>query len=138
MPLLGFDRQCRNRACFEPAQRNWLAGFLAVAIGAIVNARERLIDLGDQLALAIARPQFDCAVGFGGSAVGKIGMILVFFLKVLQRFLGFLENVFAPREQFCAKIFALALIHERLFVGRPIVFGFGQHSHVLPCFFFLG
>src|SRR5262249_31042907 len=52
VPLLGFHRQRRNRACLEPAQRNRLAGFLTVAIGTIVNARERLIDLGDQLTLA--------------------------------------------------------------------------------------
>jgi hypothetical protein len=54
-------------------------------------------------------------------------MILVFFLEVLQCFLGFLEDVFSPHEQLCAKILALALIHKRLFIGRPIVLGFGQH-----------
>ena len=37
-----------------------------------------------------------------------------------------------PGEQLGAKIFALALVHKRLLVGRPIVFGFGQHSHLLP------
>src|SRR5262245_8761907 len=59
-------------------------------------------------------------------------MILIFFLKMLQCFLGLLEYVLPPREQLGAKIFALALVHERLLVGRPIVFGFGQHSHLLP------
>src|SRR5690349_11437258 len=61
-------------------------------------------------------------------------MILIFFLKMLQRFLGFLEYVLSPCEQLGAKIFALALVHERLLVGRPIVFGFGQHSHLLLVF----
>src|SRR5262245_43471578 len=65
-------------------------------------------------------------------------MILVFFLEVLQRFLGFLENIFAPGEELHAKIFALALVHERLLVGWPIAFVFGQHSGVLPDFLFLG
>ena len=65
------------------------AGFLAIAVGAIIDARQRLVDLGDQLALAITRPQLDGTVGFGGSAVGKIGIVLVFLLEMLQRLLGF-------------------------------------------------
>ena len=88
---------------------------------------ERFVDLGDQLALAVAGAQLDGAVGFGRRAVGEVGMILVFFLQMLQRFLGFLENIFPPREQLRAEILALALVHERLFIGRPIVLGLGQH-----------
>src|SRR5512143_28919 len=65
-------------------------------------------------------------------------MILVFFLEMLQRFLSLLEYVLPPGEQLDAKILALALVHKRLLVGRPIVFGFGQHSHLLPDFLFLG
>src|SRR6185369_6762233 len=62
-------------------------------------------------------------------------MILILLLKMLQRFLGFLEYVLSPGEQLGAKIFPLALVHKRLLVGRPIVFGFGQHSHLLPDFY---
>src|SRR5262245_28287292 len=65
-------------------------------------------------------------------------MILIFFLKMLQCFLGLLEYVLPPREQLGAKIFALALVHERLLVRRPIVFGFGQHFPPTPWFLFLG
>ena len=65
-------------------------------------------------------------------------MILIFFLKVLQRFLGLLENIFSPCEQLSAKIFALPFVHERLLVGRPIVFGFGQHPTYSLFLLFLG
>ena len=62
--LLRLDRQGRDRACFEAAQRDRLAGFLAIAVGAIIDPRQRLVDLGDQLALPITRAQLDGAVGF--------------------------------------------------------------------------
>src|SRR4029453_7032602 len=51
---------------------------------------------------------------------------------MLQCFFGFLEYIFSPGEQFCPKIFALALVHKWLFVRRPILLGFGQHSYQLP------
>src|SRR5689334_1499331 len=62
-------------------------------------------------------------------------MILIFFLKVLQRFFGFLEYVLSPGEQLGAKVFALALVHKRLLVGRPIIFRFGQHPTYSLIFF---
>src|SRR6185437_15877460 len=62
--LLRFHRQRRDRARFETAQRDRLAGFLAVAVSAVVDAGERLVDLGDQFTLTVARAQFDGAVGF--------------------------------------------------------------------------
>ena len=82
---------------------------------------ERGVDLGDQLALAVAGAQLDRAVGLRGGAVGEVGMILVLVLEMLQRLLGLLEDVLPPVEQLLAEILPLALVHERLFVGRPIV-----------------
>ena len=65
MALLRLYRQRRDRAGFEAAQRDRLAGLLAVAVGAVVDAAKRLVDLGDQLALAVARAQLDGTVGLG-------------------------------------------------------------------------
>src|ERR1019366_8438087 len=62
--LLRFHRQRRDRARFQAADRDRLAGLLAKAVGAIVDAPERFVDLGDQLALAVARAQLDGAIGF--------------------------------------------------------------------------
>src|SRR5262245_13643225 len=133
MAFLRFNRECCDRTCFQATQRDGFAGFLAIAVSAVVDASERLIDLGDELALPVARAKLDGSVGLGRCPVCKIWMVLIFFLKVQQRFLGFLENIFPPGEQLRAKIFALALVHERLLVGWPIIFILGQHS-LLPVF----
>src|ERR1700736_246441 len=74
-----------NRARFQPLQRDRLAGLLAIAVGVVVDALQRRVDLGDQLALPVAGAQFDRAVGFGGSAVRQIRMIDILFLERLQR-----------------------------------------------------
>ena len=81
---------------------------------------QRGVDLGDQLALAVARAQLDRAVGLGGGAVGQIRMVLVLVLKVLQCVARFFQDFVLPDEQLGAEIFALALVHERLFLGRPV------------------
>src|ERR1700722_7400808 len=82
--LLRLHRQRGDRAGFEPLQRDRLAGLLAIAIGVVVDALQRRVDLGDQLALPVARAQFDGAIGFGRSAVGEIRMVDVLFLERLQ------------------------------------------------------
>src|SRR4051812_16617879 len=81
--LLRLDREGRDGARFEPLQRDRLAGFLAIAVGAVVDALDRGVDLGDQLALTVARPQLDGTVRLGRGAVGKIGMVLVLVLQML-------------------------------------------------------
>src|SRR4029079_8805333 len=72
-------------------------------------------------------PQFDGTIRLRRRAIADIRMILIFFLKVLQCFLGFLEDVLSPREESRTRIFALPFVHDRLFVGWPIIFGLGQH-----------
>src|SRR5580693_3167231 len=118
--FLGFDRQRRDRTRLKPLQCDRLAGFLAITIGAVFYALQRSIDLGNQLALAVTGPQFNCPIGLRRRPVGKIGMILALVLKMLQRLLGFLEDILAPVEQLQAEILPLPLVHERLFVGRSI------------------
>src|SRR5580704_6858356 len=132
MALLRLDRQRRDRARFEPLDRDRLASLLAIAVGAVLDARQRRVDLGDQLALPIAGAQFDGPVGLRGGAVGKVGMILALILEMLQRLLGLLEDVLAPIEQLQPEILPLALVHERLFVGRPVQPLHRQHALTVP------
>src|SRR6478609_3664158 len=119
--LLRLDRERRDRARLQPLQRDRLAGLLAIAIGVVLDTLQRRVDLGDQLALAVAGAQFDGAVGFGGSAVRQIGVIDVLFLQGLQRDSRFAEDLVLPCQQLGAKIIALAVVHERLFFGGPVV-----------------
>src|ERR1700677_565390 len=131
--LLRLHRQRGDRAGFEPLQRDWLAGLLAIAVGVVVDALQRRVDLGDQLALPVAGAQFDGAVGFGRSAVGKIRMADVLFLERLQADARFLYNLFLPRQQLGAKIIALAVVHERLFFGGSIIFHLFQGQPICTC-----
>src|SRR5450756_1240022 len=64
-------------------------------------------------------------------------MVLVLLLQMKERLLGLLQDVFPPCEQLQAEIVPLALVHERLLVGRQIRLGFssGQHpTHSLTSF----
>src|SRR5258707_4484110 len=72
--LLGLDRERRDRARLQPLQRDRLAGLLAIAVGVVLDALQRRVDLGDQLALAGAGAPFDCAGGLRGNAGRPIGM----------------------------------------------------------------
>src|SRR5258705_4811067 len=80
VPLLRLDRERSDRTCLQPLERDRLAGLFAIAVGAILDAGERLIDLGDQLALAIAGAQLDRPVGLGGCAISEIRVILILVL----------------------------------------------------------
>ena len=97
--LLRLDRQGRDRAGFEPLQGDRLAGLLAIAVGAVLDALQRGIDLGDQFALAVAGAQLDRAVGFGGGAVGEVGVVVVLLLQGLQGVFGFPEDLVLPGQQ---------------------------------------
>src|SRR5487761_559938 len=56
-PLLGLDAQGGDRPRLQALDADLLAGLQAVAVAAVVDALQRLVDLANQLALAIARPQ---------------------------------------------------------------------------------
>src|SRR4029079_15217742 len=131
--LLRLDRQGRDRAGFEALERNRLAGLLAIAVGVILDALQRGVDLGDQFALAVAGAQFDGAIGFGRGAISQIGMIDVLFLESLQGDLRFPQDLVLPRQLLGAKIIALAVVHERLFFGGSIVLQLFQGQPIFTC-----
>ena len=62
--FLRLDRQRRDRARFQPLQRDRLAGFFAIPVGIVFDPLQGGIDLGDELALTVARAKFDGAIGF--------------------------------------------------------------------------
>ena len=67
--LLRLDAQGRHRTRFETLDADRLAGLEAVAVAAVLDALQRFVDLADQLALAIARAQFEAELGFLRRAV---------------------------------------------------------------------
>ena len=74
MALLRLQRHRRDRAGLQPRERDRLAGHRAITIFALFDAADRRIDLGDQLALAIAGAQFDRPVGLARRAIGQVGL----------------------------------------------------------------
>src|SRR5215216_6494080 len=133
VPLLRLDRHRRNRAGFEAAQRDRLAGDLAIAIGAVVDARDSGIDLGDELALAVARPELDRAVGLGGGTIGEVRVVLALGLKGDQSVLGFAKDLVLPIGQLAPIVLPLPLVHERLFVAWAVsLVDLDHFSHSWP------
>jgi hypothetical protein len=108
------------RPSVEPAQTDRLVGLLAITVAAIGDTRQRGIDLGDQLALAVARPQLDRALGLQRGTVGDVGFEQALFLEMLQGLARFRQEFGPPAQQLLAEILELAGVHE-LFVFRGMV-----------------
>src|SRR5215207_1321326 len=66
VPLLRLQRQGRDGAGLEALQGDRLARLLAIAVGAVVDAGEGVVDLGDQLALPVAGAKLDGPVRLRG------------------------------------------------------------------------
>src|SRR3954454_5004510 len=130
MPLLRLDRKRGNRPRLESPDRDRIAGFLAIAVGALFEPRQGGLDLGDQLALAIASTKLDGSIGFRRSPVREIRMVLILIVEMLERLLGFFDYVLLPGEQLRAEVLPLALIHERLFVGGSVIPDFFSQPRV--------
>ena len=128
MAFLCLDGKRRNRTGIEAAQRDRFSGLLAIAIGAVVDPHQRRVNLGDQLALTVTRPQFDGAVRLRGGPVSQIRVILVFLLQGFQRFPRFAQDVALPRNQLLAEVILLTVIHERLVIGGDVA-RFNQFGH---------
>src|ERR1700735_1809899 len=64
--LRGFacDAECGDLGRLQPLDSDFAASFLSLPVGAVVDSLERLADLGEQLALAIAHPQQEIAIRF--------------------------------------------------------------------------
>ena len=63
--FLRLDRQRGDGPRIQPPQADRIARLLAIAIGAVIDPLQRRLDLRDQLALPVARPQFQRPVGLG-------------------------------------------------------------------------
>jgi hypothetical protein len=118
---LRLDTQGGDRPRIEPLQADRLSGLLAIAVGAVVESRDRGVDLGDQLALPVPCSELERPLGLGGGAVGDVGVLLRIIVEMLQRLFSGTQNLVAPGYQLVAEIGPLALAHERLVVRWPII-----------------
>src|SRR5581483_35929 len=119
--LLGFQAHRRDGTRVQPGDGDRLAGLLAIAVGALLDPAQSLVDLGDQLALAIAGAQLKRPVGLRGGAIGHVGVILGLGLEVRQRLPRFSQDVVLPLQQLVLEIQDLAFIHELLVLRRTVI-----------------
>jgi len=121
VPLLRLYTEGRDRAGFKPADADGLIRFLAITVGAVLDPKQRLVDLGDQLALAVAGAKLECPVGFERCPIGDIGLGEAFFLEMAQGLVRLPQQLALPAEQLLPEVFQLHRIHKRLFLGGMVV-----------------
>src|SRR5688572_26326824 len=73
---LALDAERGDRSRLEPLHGDRVGALLTQAEGAVGDATERLVDLRDQLALAVADAQQQVAVALEVPAIGRIGVAL--------------------------------------------------------------
>src|SRR5262245_38006128 len=95
--LLRLERQRGGGAGEQAGQADRLAGFVAVAVVAGFDARQRLRDLLQQLALAVARAQLERMLFLDGRAVGRVGHDRRVLAQVLGGFAGVGQQVVLQR-----------------------------------------
>ena len=105
-----------SRPSFQATQADRLAGILAITVGAVLDPAQRVVDLGDQLSLAVTSAQLQRAVGFGRGAIHQIGVVLGLGLQIDHRALGLAKDVVLPVQQLLLEIGLLPFVHERLVV----------------------
>src|SRR5262245_21519491 len=120
--LLRFQRQGGDGPGIEAPQPNGLAGFLAVAVGAFLEARQGGIDLGNQLALAIPRPQLEGPVGFRGGTIGEVGVLRGILVQHLQRLPILPDNLLLPSHQLVAEVGLVPFVHKGFVLGGTVAF----------------
>src|SRR5450631_438184 len=79
--FLRLHGQRRDGSRVESPQRDRFACLDTIAIAAILNSREGGFDFRNQLALSVARPKLDRAIGLGRGAVRHVGVILALVLQ---------------------------------------------------------
>ena len=72
MAFLRLNRHGGDGSRLKPAERNRLTAFFAIAIGAVFDAFQRLINLIDQFSRPITRAEFKGAVCFNRGAIREI------------------------------------------------------------------
>src|SRR3546814_4643031 len=116
--FLGFQAQRRDGTSFQPPQADRLVGFLAVAIGTVLDPLQRGVDLADQLAFTITSPKLDRVLGLERGPVGHVRLLQVLFCQVAKSLVGFPHQLGLPAEQLLPEIFQLLRVHELFIVRR--------------------
>ncbi len=119
--LLRLQGQGGGGARQEAADADGLAGLVAVAVVACVDARDGLLDLLEQLALAVAGAQFQGVLFLDGGTVGRIGHHHGVLAQVLGGLARVVVHVLLELHELVPEERQLLLVH---------VFAVGHGKHL--------
>src|SRR5206468_923432 len=120
LPLLRFlerlavDAERGHRARLQPLDADVRPAVLALAVRAVLDAPECLVDLRDELALAVADAEEELAVAVERGAIGRVGELLAVLPHAVDGAGGFVDQFVAPRLEERAKRIEFALSHGEL------------------------
>src|SRR6185437_89504 len=129
--LLRLEAQGGDGPGLQAADADRLIGFLAEAVAAVLDAQQRGVDLGDQLALAIARAQLDRTLRLQRGAVRQVRLGEALLLEMLQRLGRLGQHLGAPAQQLLAEILELQRVHEVFFVRGAVIWRKRWPHHLL-------
>src|SRR4051812_39657648 len=112
--FLRFDGQRGHRARFEALHADLFAGLQAIAIRAVFDTLEGLVDLADELALAITRAQLEAELLFLRGAIVRIREVRRFVFHVRDGAVHFFHEVALPAVQDVPEVVELDRIHVLL------------------------
>ena len=124
--FLRFDRHGGDGAGIKAAERNRFPAFFAIAIGAVFDSLQRLINLIDQFACPVPRAEFKCAIRFDRRAISKVSFRYAAFGKGGERLTCLAHKILTPSEQFLPEIFKLKGVHELLGIRGSVI---GRQCH---------
>src|SRR5690606_35307175 len=99
VPFLSLDRQGGRRAGLKATQADWFAGVFAIAVGAVFDPAQSLVDLGNQLALTVAGPKFQRAIRFRRGPVHQVGVVFGLGFQIGDRTLRLAKDIVLPCQE---------------------------------------
>src|ERR1700693_6075060 len=113
-PFLCLDAQGGDGTRFKPLDADLLAGFQAVAVGAVLGTLQRLIDLADELAFAVPGAQLQAEFLFLRRPVIRIGEVRSLVFHVRDGAIDLDHEVTLPVVENGAEVLELRLAHVQL------------------------
>src|SRR4029077_15554005 len=113
-PLLRFDAEGRHRTRFEPLDADLFPGLEAVSVRAILDALERIVDLANEFALAVAGAQLEAEFLFLRRAVIRVGEVGCLVFHVRDGSIHLDHQVALPGVENVAEVLELLLVHVQL------------------------
>ena len=119
--FLGLKAQSGYRPRLEPRKADWLSGFLTISVRPRLDPAKGLVDLADQLALAVPRAKLESTISLARCPVGEIGMALSLELEMGYGFPRFAQDIVLPVQQLLLELLELPIIHERLVLRGTVL-----------------